>query len=224
MNRKTWIVLALGLTGLIGCGADDDHWQHDGDRIEGSGTVVREARSVDAFHGVRLVGVGKVDLAPSATSAVVVEADDNVQRHVTTEVVDGVLEIGIDPGSYWNVTLIVHVAAPALDRVELTGAGDVAGGVSDASSLAVVVTGTGAVTLTGAADALTVDLEGTGAFHGYGLVSSACTARLTGTGGIEVTATESLDASVAGLGSIRYDGSPATVETAISGLGSIRAR
>lgn len=224
MLRK---ILGLALLAtLAGCCTDDhDGACHDGDRrYQGSGRVVRQERSVGDFHAVRLEGLGEVLLSAAPARSVEVEADDNLEHRVRTEVKHGVLIVGLDPGSYSDFTLRVRVGAPALDRIELTGAGEIEGRISDVDALAVSLSGTGAITLDGYAGDLTVDVDGAGAFHGFGLTSSDCTARLAGAGRIEVTATEALDATVTGLGSIRYDGAPDTVETAVSGLGSILPR
>jgi hypothetical protein len=224
MNRGTWMVILAAM--LAGCsGSSSSNSGGSGSQpIVGSGVVVQAPRPVGAFHGVRLSSVGRVELSTSAQPSVVVEADDNVVEHVRTEVVGGVLEVGLDSGSYSDITLTVRVAAPALDLVELLGAGELAGTVGDVTSLRVALQGAGRVTLAGTAGAATIDLTGAGAFHGYDLLAGACTVRLTGTGVVEVTASDSLDAVVTGVGSVRYDGSPDILRSEVTGLGSIGRR
>jgi hypothetical protein len=218
------LVVALGA--VIACGGENTDTRPDTgtDTIEGSGVVVTETRSVEAFHGLRLDNVGRVVLSPAAAAGVVVEADDNIVESVRTAVVDGVLEVGLAPGSYSDITLVFHVSAPLLDRLELTGAGTIAGTVADVASLDVVISGSGSVTLAGTAEQATVTLSGAGAFHGYDLLAAECVASLDGAGLVEVTASDSLDATVDGLGSIRYDGAPALVRRQVTGLGSIQPR
>lgn len=229
MHRRIGILAATSAAlALLACGGGDDPTSPTTPTtttpIVGSGKVVREVRSVGDFHGVRLVGVGHVVLSPAETPSVVIEADDNLQTYVRAAVVDGVLEVGLETGSYRDYTLVARVAVPAIDRVELTGIGDVEGVLPDGDQLTVNLTGVGSVELRGAADQLTIDASGIGDLHGYDLVSTRCTVRVTGSGTAEVTATETLDASVAGFGAIRYGGNPATVRTTVAGLGSIRPR
>ena len=51
----------------------------------------------------------------------------------------------------------------------------------------------------------------------FGLLAASC----NGAGSISVYASERLDASVSGIGSIDYSGNPATVNRSVSGLGKI---
>ncbi len=216
------MVAAVLVAALAACGGDDDHdGEHDG--IEGSGVIVNDAREVAPFHGVRLDGVGRVELATAPEQGVVVEADDNVVARVHTEVVDGVLTIGLEPGSYHDVTLVIHVAAPALDRVELDGAGKVEGSVGQVADLSVRLDGGGELILAGWADHASLALAGAGSIHAYELGTGRCWVTLAGAGSVEVTVSEHLDAEVAGVGSIRYDGSP-TVDQTVTGLGSVEHR
>jgi hypothetical protein len=219
MTRKLWVV-ALGA--VLACGGTEP----DGDTsvIDGSGVIVKQARTVGAFHGVRIDSAGRLELSTAAEASVEVEADDNVVDRVHTELVDGILVVGLESGSYSDVTLVVRVAAPALGSVEITGAGRIEGTVGDVESLEVTIAGAGTVTLSGTAEQATIRLTGAGAFHGYDLLATDCTVRLTGAGLVEITASDTLDASVEGAGSIRYDGGPTVVRADVEGLGSILPR
>lgn len=221
--RRGAMAAALAVA-LGGCGGDGGGGSGDRlDGIEGSGVVVQDARDVAPFHGVRLESAGRVRLASAAAQGVVVEADDNVVDHVRTEAVDGVLTIGLDPGSYHDVTLVVHVAAPALDRLELDGAGEMEGSVGEVGDLSVRLDGGGELTLAGSAARASLDLAGAGAIRAYDLAAGRCSVALEGTGSVEVTVAEHLDAVVAGVGSVRYDGAP-TVDQTVTGLGSVQHR
>ncbi len=219
--RRGAMAAAVLASALAACGTDHGDGSFDG--IEGSGNVVQDARQVAAFHGVRLEGVGRVELATAPQQGVVVEADDNIVARVRTEVVDGVLAVGLEPGSYRDMTLVVRVAAPALDRVELSGAGRVEGNVGEPDELQVRLEGSGELVLAGAAERASLDLVGAGAIHAYELGTARCSVALGGAGSVEVTVAEHLDAEVTGAGSIRYDGAP-TVDQTVTGVGSVRHR
>ncbi len=221
MRRGAMAAAAMAVA-LAACGGSDGDG-HGLDGIEGSGIVVQDAREVPAFHGVRLEGVGQVRLASAAEQSVMVEADDNVVDRVRTEVVDGVLTVGLAPGSYRNITLVIHVAAPALDRLELSGAGRMEGNAGSVGDLSVRLDGSGEMVLAGAAERATVDLTGAGSIHAYELGTGRCSVTLEGAGSVEVTVSEHLDAAVTGVGSVRYDGAP-TVDQSVTGLGSVRHR
>ncbi len=219
MSRRLWIV-ALGA--VLACGGTEPGG--DGNAIDGSGVIVKRARAVAPFHGVRIDSAGRLELSVAADTSVEVEADDNVVDRVHTQVVDGILVVGLDAGSYADVTLVVRVAAPALEVVEITGAGRVDGSVGDVAGLEVAIEGAGSVTLSGTVAQATIRLAGAGAFHGYDLLATDCTVRLTGAGLVEVTASSTLDAAVEGVGSVRYDGGPTVVRAEVEGLGSILPR
>ena len=223
MRRGTMTAAALAVA-LAACGGGEGDGDGRGfDGIEGSGVIVQDARELAPFHGVRLEGAGRVELVSGAEQGVVVEADDNVVDRVRTEVVDGMLAIGLEPGSYRNVTLILHVASPALDRLELDGAGEMEGSVGEVGDLSVRLDGGGELTLAGAADRVSIALAGAGSIHAYELGTGRCSVTLEGAGKVEVTVSEHLDAVVAGVGDIRYDGAP-TVDQTVTGLGSVRHR
>ena len=68
---------------------------------------------------------------------------------------------------------------------------------------------------------LDVRLTGTGTTQLQPLIARHVTTVVAGVGSIEVHATSSLDANVAGTGSIGYTGSPDHVATHVTGTGSI---
>ncbi len=215
------LAVAVLATMLAGCGGDDE--RANDAIIEGSGVILQQPRNVPAFHGVHLESAGRVELATGAEQGVVVEADDNVVDRVRTGVVGGILQVGLEPGSYRNITLTVRVAAPALDSLELDGAGAIEGSVGEVGDLSVRLNGSGKLVLVGTADRATMALTGAGSIHAYELWTRQCSATLEGVGSVEVTVAEHLDAVVAGVGTIRYDGSP-TVDQTVTGVGSVRHR
>jgi hypothetical protein len=72
-------------------------------------------------------------------------------------------------------------------------------------------------------DRLRAVLNGAGSLELANLHAVDAVVVANGAGSIRVHATGNLDASVNGVGSIRYAGGPTQVRTAISGVGSIAA-
>ena len=120
-----------------------------------------------------------------------------------------------------SLTGLTRFTAPTL-AVELAGVGNLTLLVANTRTN-VALSGAGTATLRGTTTTQQVSIQGVGTYHGFGLLSTATKASLTGTGTEEVTATQSLIATVAGIGTIRYRGRPATRALSASGLGSIRA-
>ena len=96
--------------------------------------------------------------------------------------------------------------------------------VERVDSLACRLTGTGIISVSGTTTNQTIEISGAGSVLNFDLVSSRCTASISGSGVIETTATESLQAAIAGTGTITYGGNPTVLHTSIAGVGTIRPR
>jgi hypothetical protein len=66
--------------------------------IVGSGVIVTEPREVEDFTGVVLNGVGEVEIRHGNTESLSITADDNILAHLTSEVRNGRLFLGTEPG------------------------------------------------------------------------------------------------------------------------------
>jgi hypothetical protein len=72
-------------------------------------------------------------------------------------------------------------------------------------------------------DVLDLSLSGVGSFNGEDLKVKQAKVRNKGVGSAVVNVSEQLDASISGLGSIEYIGSPQVTES-VKGLGEIKKR
>lgn len=188
---------------------------------QGSGEAAVQPRHVASFTGVELAGTNLVTVQVGGQRSVVVRADDNLLRHVTTHVSAGTLVIG-DRGSFSAKSpMSVEVAVPSLDRLVLSGTGSVAVAGIQTQELKVVLSGDGTVQAAGTATHLVVSLDGSGEIQLADLLARYVRADLMASGLIVVTATRSLDAAVQGSGAIVYHGDPKHVTQNVTGSGSI---
>lgn len=207
---------------------------------------MRQERELAAFHSVDLRSLGRVVLAVGPEQKVEVDAEEDLQSRVRTEVQGGVLVVGL---RWWFGALlrvpelaevVVRITAPELREVRLSGAGQVrseeplrvadlelrlsgAGRVAlglEARRVDVRLSGAGAVELSGKAEELEIRLSGAGAVHAEGLEARRVRLRTSGAGECRVQAAELLQAEVSGAGSVRYRGKP-RVESRISGVGKL---
>jgi hypothetical protein len=191
------------------------------DVIRGSGVTAAQARHVPAFTGVELAGSNNVIVHVGGKQSIVVRADDNLLRRVTTRVDADNLVIDT-PGSFTTKSpMSVEVTVPTLTAVALRGSGNVVVAGLHAPRLNVTVPGSGVVRASGVADQLRVTLGGSGDVQLDQLAARDVTAVVSGSGRIVVTATRSLDASVSGSGAIFYGGDPTKVVTSITGSGAV---
>ena len=188
--------------------------------VVGSGNVVSVVRTVPPFTGVDLAGTNNVSVHVGSAQRVVVRADDNLVRNVTTRVVEGRLVID-DIGNFrTSGTMAVDVYLPTLVTARHSGDGNVTVDGVKAERFAVTTTGTGLVTVGGAADWLRARLTGDGSLELGNLRARHATALLHGTGRIAVNATHTLDAVVTGTGSVNYSGNP-VVRQRVTGTGAV---
>jgi len=73
----------------------------------------------------------------------------------------------------------------------------------------------------GATKAQTIHLSGSGNVNAYGLKTETCAAAVSGSGDIEVSVSNSIEASISGSGNIEYRGNAQVTKLAVHGSGRI---
>ncbi len=214
-----------------------------GERVQGSGNVVKENRQASAFRGVALSVPGHVEVHTGTGESVTVEADDNVLPLIETVVENGVLKIRpVKKNQSLDVRrLKVVVQAREIDslavagsgsmrasglrgdrlNLELAGSGTLDAGQIEARAVNLSGAGSGKITAAGSADAVKVAVAGSGKADASRLQAKKAEASVSGSGQVLVTATQSLAAAVTGSGSIAYHGDP-QVSRAVTGSGTVR--
>jgi hypothetical protein len=210
--------------------------------VVGSGKTVTEEREISGVEGVALSFVGDLQITQGDEEKLVITADDNVLPLITTEVNDGILNIGS------RSTVGMQLASPLrydltvrdLNSVRLSGAGnaemegletdDLRVEISGAGNLAIrdlqadrvdaTLSGIGNVELGGEAARQEVRLSGAGSYNGGDLQTGSAEISLSGLGGATVWATESLDVTISGAGNVEYYGDPEVTQE-IGGLGNV---
>ncbi len=219
------IFLAFLSLGLTGCYFDHHHRHHDEDTIVGSGNIKSERRTVPECSGIRIVGMAKIYLRQDSTQSITVEADDNIIDRVVTEEHGGILEAGLEDGSYNETTVNIYVSLPRIEEIEISGAGDIVGRNSiRTDELRCHIDGAGNIALEGTADVQTIVIDGAGNVSNFGLATNQTSVTINGTGKCEVKASRRFDGVINGVGSIEYDGEPEVVHSQVYGVGEIAPR
>jgi Putative auto-transporter adhesin, head GIN domain len=188
----------------------------------GSGVAATQTRSLPPFAGVDLAGANNVTMRIGARQSVTVHADSNLLGRVTTQVRAGSLVIGTTPGPLSaRSPMFVAVTVPSIDRLALSGHGNISVAGINSQSIAVDLSGSGTVSATGTTGRLDVTIGGSGTALLGGLVARDATAALSGHGTITLTAMDSLNATVSGNGAIVYGGNPTQVTKVVTGSGTI---
>jgi hypothetical protein len=195
------------------------------DQIVGSGRLLSQTRGLPTFTGIQVTGIAKVILKQDSVQSLRIEADDNIVDRVTASVSNGLLSIGLQQGSYSNVTINVFASMKIIDKLVCVGTADfVTSAPIRTDAITCRITGAGSMTLSGTATDQTIEVTGTGDVHNFDLVSTRCSATISGLGSLELNVTQQLDAVVSGSGLIVYAGNPSVVNKTIAGLGSVKAK
>ncbi len=100
--------------------------------------------------------------------------------------------------------------------------GEIAFGTLD--SLAVEINGAGSLELDGSCAKAAITVNGAGSIEADDLICTDADVELNGAGSCEIYVTDTLDAEVNGVGSIRYLGNPATVNKSGGGIVAVSER
>lgn len=211
----------------------------------GSGNVISESRTVSDFSAVTFAGIGDMTVIQGETESLVIEAEDNILPLIEVEVRDGTLHIGIQ-ASDWRDTVLptrpirYTLTIDDLDRLALSGLGNIrfdrlqaedftlvisgAGNVSlgglEAASVTVQMSGAGNADLSGRVNAQVVTITGAGNYQAGDLESRETVITTSGLGNAILWVHDSLNVTITGAGSVDYYGSPQLTER-ITGLGRV---
>ncbi|WP_343731524.1 head GIN domain-containing protein [Duganella sp.] len=218
-------------------------WLSGGERVQGSGKIVRQNREVGHFHALTVGVNGDVEIRLGNNEGVSVETDDNLQPLIETVVENGTLrvrpvknQLKLDTR---NMKIIVQ--ARTLDKLSIGGSGNVSAdrlsgenltidvggsgsitiGQLEAESAAIALGGSGSLKAAGNTERLQISIGGSGRVQAGQLQARDAVVSIGGSGQATVWARKSLNLSVAGSGDINYYGDP-QVSKSIMGSGSIK--
>lgn len=236
------------IVGLLCVTVTNAQWWQGTKKIEGNGNMLTKSRSIADYDAISLIGSMDVELVKGTEGNLKVEAEENLQQYITTEVSDGRLKISTEKGYSLepsrNKSIKITVPVSDLEEVSVTGSGDIVSNqMITAEDFAVKITGSGNVKLplqarntsasiTGSGDieleGSSVDFDckvtGSGDISAFDFKCENVQATVTGSGDIKVYATESLKASVPGSGDIEYRGNPKKEDFKSFGTGSVTKR
>ncbi len=197
-----------------------------GDRgVRGSGIVKTESRSVAGFSAIAFNSEGNVRVQQTGKESLTISAEDNLLPLLETRVVNHVLSLGtlnqVDINPTRPIEFVMEVIS--LETFTMTGVGSIEARGIQGKQLAIALTGVGNMTIEGNADSLDLNLEGVGSYEGEHFKTKQAIVHSQGVGSAVVNASDQLDVSVSGVGSVEYVGSP-QVRKSGQGLGQVKER
>jgi len=211
-------IAGIIFAGFAGCKDDGE----SAGTITGSGKIVSENRNVAPFTEISVENAADVQIIPADETALRIEADDNIIDKVLTRVENGKLIISNEKGSYEHATVKVYASIKTLNKLECSGTANFSTAQPiKTDNLFCLIYGTATIRLEGTVNTATIEIDGTAAIRNYSLEAKNVKVAVNGTGKAEVYASEQLEASINGTGSITYAGNPGEVKQNVSGTGVI---
>jgi hypothetical protein len=111
----------------------------------------------------------------------------------------------------------------SLKAASLPGSGNITITGMNGAAIDFDLPGSGNITADGIVDSVSAELGGSGNIVCGDLQAKSATVNLPGSGNVTVFASENLDVTISGSGSVTYRGNPAEVNQSVTGSGSIQA-
>lgn len=216
----------LLMASLLVCTALQAQWK----KVTGNGNVVTQERNLVSFSEVSVAGGMQVTISQAGNTSVKVQADDNLQEYIITEVKGNKLIVKYQNNVSINSKGVkVLVSMPSLNAASISGSGNIvsteemrssgdfkasiagSGSINvktKASKVHANISGSGDIQLGGKTSELEVAISGSGSFKGYELKAEDAQVKISGSGNVETTASNKLDAVISGSGDIFYKGNP----------------
>ena len=192
--------------------------------IRGDGIFKTESREVTTFSSISFKSVGKLKIQQTDKESLTIIAEDNILPTLESRVSNQTLYIS-NANTSINPTEPIEfvVEVKSLESLNAKGVGSIEIKDIQGKRLAISLDGVGSIAIAGNVDVLDLELTGVGSFDGQALKTKQAQVRNKGVGSAVVNVSEYLDASVSGLGSIEYIGSPQVTES-VKGMGTIKKR
>lgn len=192
-------------------------------RIEGSGFLVTEARSISGFDGITVSGEGLVIVEQTGYESLHITTDDNILPYLVTEVRGGMLVMGARSNTNLSPSdgIVYHLTVRRLNEISISGAVEVEALDIDTDGLIVSMSGATHVDVAGVVDWQDVQTSGASSYWGRDLVSLVATVQSSGSSAVVVNVRDRLTASASGVALIEYVGRP-RVNGSVSGGATIR--
>ena len=208
----------------------------------GSGDIITETRSVNIFDGISVGGGFEVDVKTGPVVSVVVEADDNIMKHIETRVSGNTLKISTeDLHNYSDVHMKVYITAPSIRTIKASSSAEVtvqdvlknSGKLTfkassgseivaevDAPDVEADVSSGGYISLSGKTRNYTAEASSGSEIRSWDLKTENTKVSVSSGASAKVHASVSLNATASSGSTVRYHGA-ASVSQSVSSGGSV---
>jgi hypothetical protein len=212
--------------------------------VYGNHKVVKQERTAGSFTGIRVSAGIDVYVKQGDKESITVEADENLQEYIRTDISGDVLKVGTDANIRDAEKKNVYVTMREIKSLNTSSAGDIvcetpfktdnlelsassAGGIKievTAKSIKADISSSGNITVDGTADLLEADLSSAGDLNAYELAVKEADVTVSSAGDADINVSEKLTARASSAGGINYRGDPKYVDAHSSSAGGIHKR
>lgn len=207
----------------------------------------KETRDVRDFDEVMMKVSGKVLITQGNKNEVILEGDADLLEEIETEVRGGRLSIRNRRERWWSNNsrrsrLTVYVTVKKLRGAYISGSGDIisqntlitddftasiagSGDIEidlEAEYVVSKISGSGNIELEGKSDRAKLSISGSGKYLAEKLMVGDYQISMSGSGRGSINLDGDLDVRISGSGKIYYMGKPTSVNSSVSGSGSVR--
>ena len=188
---------------------------------QGSGTNIEEVRSIAPFSSICLNGPVNVIFRQSNQPILGVSGDDNLIELISTEVINGVLHIGVMRNYQTSAPMVVVCGTRLLAAVTVRSSTAVVIEKIQGQSISLLVQGSGDILIDGKMSELKGTVQGSGRINAVRLVSQNVNLTMMGSGDIHAMSKRSLTATIMGSGNIHVGGHPMAKHITKIGSGNV---
>ncbi|PXX47394.1 GIN domain-containing protein [Undibacterium pigrum] len=184
-----------------------------------------QTRNLPAFKSIKTRSAFSLVVEVGKSQSVQVKGNEKFVNNIITEVIGEELVISYKEKNTVKINdnSQVIISIPELSRFKMEGAGKTTLNNLSGPHFALSYEGAGMLVANGKVKSFTLRAEGVGLVETKNLIAEQVDARIEGIGSVSVNASDSLNASVQGIGSLTYYGRPRNVSKSVDGIGSVRA-
>ncbi len=212
MKTKLLLMVLLIITSLSACTVLG---------VRGNGKMKEQSRNIEEFTHIDASGAFTIKVFVGKSASLKINAEENLLQFIKTNVDNGTLRIDSKKNLNPKKDIEISITTPNLTSVEVSGANNVYILGLNEKEFYANLSGAGSIDLKGITDKLRAEISGAGNIDAKELKAKDVIISVSGAASADVFASEVLEASVSGVGSIDYYGNPEKTRTNVSGVGSI---
>lgn len=190
-------------------------------------SAAEQSRALPAFDSVKVEGPIMMVVDAGKPQSVVLHGDDRFFARIDTKVVNNKLVITFPRDKKNNINIDsdmkIMVSVPSLKAFHVEGAGSAELNNITGEHVDIAFHGAGRLVAKGKVNSVKLNAQGVGDVDTKSLIAQHARVSFEGIGAVKVYASERLDATVQGMGSLNYYGNPKKINKTVEGIGSVKA-